>query len=327
MVHASTPRLSILIPVYNGSATIGPLVEELAGLDVAKEMEVVLVNDGSADDSAAVCRALVQSAPVAVTFINLSRNFGEHNAVMAGLRHCRGEYIITMDDDLQNPPSEVSRLFEYTKDHDFDVVYTAFAKKSDPMLRNLGSRFANWTANLVIDKPAGVYLSSFRCFHRFVAEEICRYDGPYPYVDGLIFQVTQKAGTITVQHLPRTNNTSNYTFRKLVRLWLSLVLNFSVLPLRLATLLGIAAAGLSALGGMVVLYEYLFLDVPVRGWVSLILAVLLFSGVQLLVLGIVGEYLGRQFLAINRKPQSVVRSVDRSEDARQPPEDQTAPGR
>ena len=153
---------------------------------------------------------------------------------MAGLARARGAYAITMDDDLQNPPGEVKRLFEHARDGDYDAVYTYYAEKQHAAWRNLGSRFTNWCADRLIDKPPGLYLSSFRCISAFVRERItASYEGPYPYVDGLVFQVTQNVGRLQVEHLPRVEGRSNYTLRRLIRLWLSMFLNFSVMPLRL----------------------------------------------------------------------------------------------
>jgi glycosyltransferase involved in cell wall biosynthesis len=230
--------LSLVIPVYNGARTVGALVDALAGLSIPGGHEVVLVNDGSPDESEAVCRALARRTDVPVTFVNLSRNFGEHNAVMAGLAYTRGEYVITMDDDLQNPPEEVARLVAYARSEGLDVVYTRYRTKQHALWRNLGSRFANWVANLVLEKPRDLYLSSFRCISAFVVENVLRYQGPYPYVDGLILQVTRNVGSLEVMHLPRAEGQSNYTVRRLVRLWLNMFVNFSIIPLRFSTLLG-----------------------------------------------------------------------------------------
>ena len=163
----------------------------------------------------------------------------------------------------------------------------------------------------MLDKPKGFYLSSFRCISAFVAREIARYDGPFPYVDGLILQVTQDIDRMLVRHLPRAVGRSNYTLRRLLRLWLSMFVNFSVMPLRLSTLAGFALSLIGAVGGIGAIVEALFFDPP-PGWASLMAAVLLLSGVQLLILGIVGEYLGRLYLTANRKPQSIVKSVTRA---------------
>lgn len=306
--------LSIVVPVYNGASSIGLLVDALAKLEVAGGMEIVLVNDGSPDNSLAVCRELCQKSAVALTVVNLARNFGEHNAVMAGYAHARGAYIINMDDDLQNPPEEVLNLWRHTRDNHYDAVYTFYNEKQHDSWRNWGSRFTNWCADKVIDKPKGLYLSSFRCVSAFLAKQIVEHGGPFPYIDGLIFQITQNVGTLAVQHLPRASGESNYTIRRLVRLFLSMLLNFSVVPLRIGTLTGVLLAGVGLLGIFAILVEALFSDTP-RGWASMMAGVLTLTGVQLMMLGVIGEYLGRMFLTINKKPQFVVRDVERNSKA------------
>jgi glycosyltransferase involved in cell wall biosynthesis len=304
--------LSIVVPVYNGAKSITELVHALETLDIEGGHEIVLVNDGSPDDSLAVCRRLLSEASVPITLVNLARNFGEHNAIMTGLRHTRGAYVITMDDDLQNPPSEVKRLLEHARATGKDVIYTRYAVKQHTYWRNLGSRFANWVADVLMEKPKGLYLSSFRCMSAFLVEQVTRYEGPFPYVDGLIMQATQAIDTIEVAHLPRASGRSNYTMKRLVRLWLNIFVNFSVMPLHLSTIAGFALSLIGLIGVVSVVLEALFFEPP-QGWASLMAATLLLSGVQLLILGILGEYMGRLFLTANRKPQTVVREVVRSE--------------
>jgi glycosyltransferase involved in cell wall biosynthesis len=302
--------LSIVIPVYNGAQSIGELVDALATLKPEGGHEIVLVNDGSPDNSDEVCRKLAERTDIPVTYVHLSRNYGEHNAVMAGLRHARGDYVITMDDDLQNPPSEVVRLYDHCRNGNLDVAYTYYAQKKHEPWRNLGSRFANWVADQVLDKPKGVYLSSFRCMSAFVVESITRYEGPFPYVDGLIMQVTSRIDRILVEHLPRVSGHSNYTFRRLVRLWLNLFVNFSALPLHLSTFLGIFMSGLGAVWALVVAIEAMMGDPP-EGWASILVTVLIVSGAQFIMLGMMGEYIGRLFISANKKPQFLVREIFR----------------
>ena len=307
--------LSIVVPVYNGAGSIGELVRALEKLPIQGGHEIILVNDGSPDDSHQICCALVESARVPITLINLARNYGEHNAVMAGLRHAAGAYVITMDDDLQNPPEEVERLLAFAQASGKEVVYTCYNEKQHATWRNIASRFANLVANFVLEKPKDLYLSSFRCMTAFVVREITRYEGPFPYVDGLIFQTTHEIGSLVVRHLPRVTGRSNYTMRRLLRLWLSMFVNFSVMPLRISTITGFVLSGTGAVAGAMVIAEALTSSTP-AGWASLMAALLLLSGVQLVILGIVGEYLGRLYLTANGKPQSVVKEVHRSHSAR-----------
>src|SRR4029077_8844532 len=214
--------LSIVIPVYNGAGSLADLVGALEELPIPGGHEIVLVEDGSADNSLAVCQALFDKTSVPMTIVSLARNFGEHNAVLAGLRYARGAHVITMDDDLQNPPEEVQRLLAFAQRNGKDVVYTYYRDKRHALWRNLASRFANRVANFVLDKPKGLYLSSFRCMTAFVARELIRYDGPFPYVDGLILQVTHNVDRLLVNHLPRAAGSSNYTVRRLLRLWMNM---------------------------------------------------------------------------------------------------------
>jgi glycosyltransferase involved in cell wall biosynthesis len=307
-----TPALSIVIPLYHSAETITPLVKEIEGLVVEGGHELVLVNDGSRDATAGICRELLRDARIPIVFVNHARNYGEHNAVLTGYRHARGAYVVNLDDDGQNPPAEAVRLWQYAKAQGFDAVYGHYARKQHAPWRNLGSWLTNRTTDWVLDKPKGFYLSSFRCVSAFVAREVADYSGPFPYIDGLILQVTQNLGSLEVRHAERVAGTSGYTWRRLVQLWASTLVNFSVMPLRLATLLGLLMAAGGLVGIALVLYLHLTGAGPEFGWGSLMAALLLLAGTQLVMLGLIGEYVGRMFLAVNRRPQSVVRSVERA---------------
>ncbi len=305
---APGPSLSIVIPVYNSVATIAELFGALAGLRLDGGIEIILVNDGSSDSSHEVCSRLVEDAPVRAIYVEHMRNYGEHNAVMTGLRHASGAHVITMDDDLQNPPDEVLRLYDYTRQNGFDVVYTRYASKAHAGWRNLGSRFANRVADRLLDKPRGLYLSSFRCMSAAAARAVTDYRGPYPYIDGLLMQVTQRIGSLEVRHLPRAEGVSNYNLRRLTRLWLNLATSFSLAPLRLAILTGAAMALTGLIGAVAVAVEAMLFGTP-SGWASIAVIMLLIGGLQCLILGVIGEYVGRTFLSANGKPQSAIRSV------------------
>ena len=311
---ASRAGLSIVVPVYRGANTIAQLVGALSELEPEGGLEVVLVNDGSPDNSAEVCRNLLTSARVPLTYIEHARNYGEHNAVMTGLRHATGDFVITMDDDLQNPPEEVIKLYDHARNGGWDVVYTRYAVKEHTSWRNLGSDFANRVADRLLDKPKGLYLSSFRCMSGMVVRAVTRYSGPYPYVDGLITQVTQRIDSIEVRHLPRAEGRSNYTLVRLVRLWLNLATSFSLAPLRLAIFAGLGMSVLGSIGAVATIGEALFVHETPSGWASTMVVLLLVSGVQSMILGVLGEYVGRTFLSANGKPQGTVRCIVRNSD-------------
>jgi glycosyltransferase involved in cell wall biosynthesis len=303
--------LTIVVPVYRGAGTVARLVDALSDLQPVGGLEIVLVNDGSPDNSGDVCRSLLPFARVPLLYVEHARNYGEHNAVMTGLRHARGDFVITMDDDLQNPPEEVVRLYDHARSGSWDVVYTRFAVKHHQGWRNLGSHFANAVADRLLDKPKGLYLSSFRCMSALVVRAVTRYRGPYPYVDGLIMQVTQRIDSIEVRHLPRIEGRSNYNLTRLVRLWLNLATSFSLAPLRLAIYAGLALSVAGGIGAVATISEALFMHDTPSGWASIMAALLLVSGVQSMILGVLGEYVGRTFLSANGKPQGTVRSLER----------------
>jgi undecaprenyl-phosphate 4-deoxy-4-formamido-L-arabinose transferase len=303
------PALSFVIPLYRSSETISAVVRDIEGLTIEGGHEIILVNDGSEDRTSDVCRGLVANARIPITLVEHARNYGEHNAVLTGWRHARGAHVVNLDDDGQNPPAEAARLWREAVRTGLDVIFGHYKEKQHSLFRNLGSRFTTRMTDWALDKPHGFYLSSFRCVTRFVAEEVIRYAGPYPYIDGLLLQVTQRIGSIEVKHEPRRAGQSAYTLRRLIRLWLSAWINFSVLPLRVATVIGLllAVAGLAAL--VLVFVLWLQNIGPPNGFGWLMAALLVFSGTQLLLLGLIGEYIGRMFLTISQRPQAVVRDV------------------
>ena len=311
-MNTANPALSFVIPLYNSAETIGAVVTAIDGLTVEGGHEIVLVNDGSADATGDVCRALLKTTRVPVTYVEHARNYGEHNAVLTGWRHARGAYLVNLDDDGQNPPVEAVRLWQQAKNTGLDVVYGHYAVKQHSLWRNFGSWVTNRMTNWALEKPPGFYLSSFRCVTAFVAREVAQHTGPYPYIDGLILQVTQRIGSIEVTHEQRKAGASGYTLRRLMRLWLSAWVNFSVLPLRVATALGLvmALAGLAGFGWVV--WLRITNEGPSFGWGSLMAALLVFSGTQLVLLGLIGEYIGRTFLTVSQRPQAILRLVTRS---------------
>ena len=314
MQPASMPpvALSFVVPLYFSAETIADVVAHIDALSIPGGSEIILVNDGSTDRTSEVCRDLIRRrAPSAapIVLIEHARNFGEHNAVLTGWRHASGAYIVSLDDDGQNPPAEAVRLWAHARDHQLDVVYGHYLQKQHAAWRNFGSWVTNRMTDVALDKPAGFYLSSFRCVSAFAAKQVVGYAGPYPYIDGLLLQITQRIGSIEVRHEARHAGKSTYTLRRLIRLWLSAWVNFSILPLRVATVVGliVAAAGVIAFGGVAWLWTQN--RGPQYGWGWLMAALLVFSGTQLVLLGVIGEYIGRMFLAVNQRPQSVVREI------------------
>jgi len=310
---ATAPELSLVIPVYNGSRTIGPLVEQTAKIFGSTSFEIVLVNDGSEDDSERVCVKLAEKFPQNVTFVHLSRNFGEHSAVLAGFTRARGRYVAVLDDDSQNPPEEVVRMLDELKRKNYDVVYGHYIEKKHSWFRNLGSRFNDRIATLMLHKPKDLYLSSFKVMNRFLVNEIIKYRGPYPYTDGLIYRVTRNIGQIPVEHRASQSGQSRYTLRRLVRLWLNMFLNFSIQPLRISVYVGLLASCLSIVALVAILIDKLWITKNVTLGIPTVLgSIVFFAGVQLMILGLVGEYLGRLYLDHTGTPQYVVRYVRRA---------------
>ena len=307
----SGPALSFVIPLYHSAETIGMVVHEIEALTIPGGHEIILVHDGSGEPTSTACRQLVREARVPITLIEHARNFGEHNAVLTGWRHARGAHIVNLDDDGQHPPKEAVRLWQHAKETGLDVVFGHYEEKQHSRWRNFGSWFTNRMTDWALDKPHGFYLSSFRCVTAFAVQQVVSFAGPYPYIDGLLLQVTQRIGSIQVRHEPRRAGTSTYTFRRLVRLWLSAWINFSVLPLRVATVFGLVIAFIGVMALALVAWLW-WKDIgPESGWGWIMASLLIFSGAQLVMLGLIGEYVGRMFLAVNQRPQSVVREVVR----------------
>lgn len=302
--------LSFVIPIYNGAATIGRVVEMIHENYVDLSIEVVLVNDGSPDDSESTCASLARRFPDTLTFVHLARNFGEHNAVLAGLNHATGVYVAILDDDGQNPPDQVRLMYDAIRENQWDVVYGHYRVKHHSRSRNLGSRFNGWVANVMLRKPASLYLSSFKVMNRFIVDEVIRYRGAFPYIDGLILRATDNLGQVDVEHRARPDADSNYTLTKLFMLWLNMFLNFSILPLRLGATLGMTTSVVSLflIAAIVIDKLYVTRDLTV-GLPTVLVTIVFFAGVQLVILGTIGEYLGRLFLDHSGTPQFVVRYV------------------
>jgi undecaprenyl-phosphate 4-deoxy-4-formamido-L-arabinose transferase len=306
---SGTPDVSFVVPLYRTGDGIVDLMDAFRNLPAGDDYELVLVNDASPDDTLRRAREIIPTMPLPVTLVDLARNFGEHAAVLEGFRHARGRWIVNLDDDLQNPISEALKLVEHLRRTGADVVYSFYERKRHHWFRNFGSWLTNRMAVFMLGKPEDLYLSSFRAMNRDLVDRITSYTGPYPYVDGLILGATNRIERLQVAHSRRIVGHSGYTMRRLVRLWMNMFFNFSVMPLRFASVLGAALCVVGLVLLVSVLIEHYFTDVKSVGWGSLMAAVSIFSGSQLLILGVLGEYVGRAYMTVSRKPQSLVRDV------------------
>jgi len=307
--HIADPSVSFVIPLFNTGKGLPRLLAAFETLDLDESWELILVDDGSADGTAKKAAQMIRHIQRPVTLVELARNFGEHAAVLQGYRQARGEYIINLDDDLQNPVTEAVKLLRHLQRSGAEVVYSYYETKKHHWFRNIGSRVLNRLASWLLGKPQDLYLSSFRALRRSLVERVVTYHGPYPYIDGLILGATNRIERLQVMHSPRVSGQSGYTVRKIMRLVMSVLFDFSIMPLRIASVLGLTLCfiGIMVLGS--VLTEILIFGQRQVGWGSLMGALAVFSGAQLLMLGIIGEYLGRAFLTISGKPQTLVRGV------------------
>ena len=307
--------LSIVIPCYRSEKTIGKLVrmtrEVLLGLGY--EPEFVLVNDCSPDGTFAEIVKLRDELPHIVG-VDFAKNFGQHAAILAGMRHVSGSLVMIMDDDMQTHPSQCETLLNALTP-DLDVVFGEYEHRKQAWWRRLGSEFNVWTKRVLAHYPKDIVPSNFMVMRRYVADAIAAYGAPYPLTLGLIFRATSKVGNVSVKHFDREVGKSGYTFKSLVKLW-SNVINFSLVPLRVATITGAIMGGVGLLFALYILIRKLLNPAIQMGWSSLMVTILVCSGLTILFLGIVGEYVGRIFMTINDVPQFVIRNTVRSEDPR-----------
>lgn len=299
--------ISIVIPVYNSARTLEQLHARLTATlrPLGKSYEIILVEDGSRDQSWAELEALRVCDPVHIVAVQLMRNYGQHNALMCGLSMARGAHVVTMDDDLQNPPEEIPRMLAYIEQNSFDLVYGCPNDRKHAGWRNLGSAVVWHFYRTVFRNP--VTPTPFRVMRHQLAKSVLFYDLNFTYLDGLLAWCTSRIGALEVAHHARVEGRSNYSISKLLALALNLYTNFSLLPLQLVSGMGFLTACSGFLLGGYYLFQSLVSNIAVPGFASTIIAILILGGVQLLALGVIGEYVGRLHLNVNRKPQFVVR--------------------
>ncbi|GAB4142514.1 MAG: glycosyltransferase family 2 protein [Thermogutta sp.] len=307
-MQVPAPDLSVIIPVYGGKHSIRAIVNRVMQLYARDHrLEIILVDDASPDDAWQELVQLHTEFPQYIHIIQLMRNFGQHNALMCGLRHARGRYVITMDDDGQHPPEEISKLLEAIEQRNADVVYGVPDARRHAPWRNLGSWVVVSFYKLVF--RTRVTPSAFRVLRREAVDSILPYDLNYTYLDGLLAWNTDRIVSVAVEHRPRAEGRSGYSLGKLVQLALNLFTNFSYLPLQVVSVLGLLVAVFGLGMGGYYVYRYMAGTITVPGYASIIVAVLVLGGLQMLALGIIGEYIGRVHININRKPQYVVRTI------------------
>jgi undecaprenyl-phosphate 4-deoxy-4-formamido-L-arabinose transferase len=312
-------ELSIVIPVYGSERVLPELLRQVETVvegphGAGKSYEVIFVCDRSPDNSWEVIKSLA-AAHSQVYGILLRMNAGQHNALMAGFARARGRIVVTMDDDLQHSPADIPLLLREVR-RGYDVAYARFTRRRHAKWKLAGSWLNDRVAGYLMQKPRGLYLSPFRAMKGEIRDEILRYSGPYVYVDGLIFSVTRNVATVEVEHHDRFEGDSGYGFRKSVSLWLKMATSFSIVPLRITSLLGILFAGVGFLFALLLVVQKFTLNAAPVGWSSLIVTILIIGGAQLLALGMLGEYLGRVLLTINSRPQYVIAETVGSEAAR-----------
>ncbi len=299
--------ISYVVPVYNGSMMVERLHEKL--VPIARSLgkyEIIFVDDGSTDGSFAAVKKLQLRDPN-VCAVQLSRNFGQHNSTLAGLSCAQGEIVVTIDQDLQNPPEEIPRLLEKLSEG-FDVVYGLPEARAHNFFRNMTSDFSKWISAKILSTAVGGNFSSFRVLRKWVVDEILKYQSSYTYIEGLISWTTTNVGGVSVRD-DRSEFESHYTVLRLINHGLNLLVNFSIRPLQIASLIGVFSAVIGLAGAVVVILEKIFYGMPVQGWASLMVVVLVVGGMQMAFLGLIGEYTGRILMNSNSSPKFIIREM------------------
>lgn len=306
-------EISIVIPVYNSSRILESLYKSISEtLNWNYSYEIIFINDCSQDNSWEKIVMLSRQYD-SIIGVNLRKNSGQDNAILAGLRASQGNYCVIMDDDLQHHPGDILKLYEECK-KGFDVCFANFVERKQNGIKVIGSGFNGKMAEVLISKPKHIYLSPFKIITKSVVNEIVKFAGPYPYIDGIILTITQNLTQVEVEHQSRFSGKSNYTFFKSVSVFMKMFTGFSIIPLRLATLSGVITT-IVGFGLLIIyLYEYFITKNFIAGWTTVVALIIFFGGMILTTLGIIGEYIGRIYLTLNNKPQYSVSEVVRSDD-------------
>ena len=304
-------KLSFIIPCYCSEKSVGNVIAEVITTvenDGRYDYEIVCVNDYSKDNTLEVLKKIAEENSK-IKVINLSRNFGQHSALMAGFNYATGDIIVCLDDDGQNPPSEMFKLIDKLEEG-YDLVSAKYEdEKKKSLFRKLGTKVSFWMSSYFIGKPKDIDLNSYYVFRRYILDEVIKYKNAYPFVHGLILRITRNMANVVIEHKTREHGASGYSFKKLLSLWMNGFTAFSEKPLRLASLLGVLCSfGGFAYGLVTVIRKIINPAIP-TGYSSIMTAVLLLSGVIMLFLGLLGEYIGRIYISLNKAPQFAVKET------------------
>lgn len=300
-------KISVVIPCYNSEKMIEIVVRDILKTIVTRsefDYEIILVNDGSKDATWEIISNLAKQNQH-INAIDFSRNFGQHSAILAGYREVTGDIVLNLDDDGEYNPEEMFALIDKLLEG-YDYVCAKY-ETNQSKFRGIGTYLNNCMATWMIDKPKGIELTSFAVMRRFIVDEIIRYQQPYPYIAGLLLRATQNLATVPLTRRKRLSGSSGYNLKKLFKLWFNGFTAFSVKPLQVATGLGMVAALGSFIGAIVLFVKRLFFVEYVSGWASIIFCITFFSGIIMILLGIIGEYIGRIYISINNAPQYVIK--------------------
>lgn len=301
-------KISFVIPCYRSAKTISGVVAEIQ--DTMASMpeyvyDIFLVNDCSPDDTYEVIRALCRQNGN-ITGISLAKNFGQHAPLMAGLRRSDGDIVVCLDDDGQTPADEVGKLLAGIENGS-DVVYASYENKKHSAFRNFGTWMNDIMTRVMLGKPKNLHLTSYFAARRFVVDSMLKYENSYPYIIGLVLRATRNIANVPVRHRSRESGTSGYTIKKLLGLWFNGFTAFSIFPLRVATVTGVIFSGAGFIYGIyTIVKKFVNPDVPL-GFSSLMAAVVFIGGMLMIMLGLIGEYIGRIYISINNSPQYVIR--------------------
>ncbi|WP_033152055.1 glycosyltransferase family 2 protein [Pseudobutyrivibrio ruminis] len=303
-------KISFVIPCYGSENTLTIVVGEIKEkmkLMTQYEYEIILVNDCSPDGTLSVIRKLCRENDNIIG-ISHAKNFGQHAALMAGFNFVSGDVVVCLDDDGQTPASEVDKLLAKIEEG-YDVVYAEYDNKQHSGFRNWGSHVNKKMTEVMLNKPKELYVSSYFAAKRYIIDEILKYKGAYPYVIGLVLRTTKSICNVPVNHRKRLEGESGYTLKKLLGLWMNGFTSFSIIPLRIASYSGSLIAFLGFIYAIYVIVRKIVDPTRMLGWSSTISVILILGGLILLVLGLIGEYVGRIFISINNSPQYVIKEV------------------